>query len=192
MQKPKRRKVHYVDNKQFLEAIIEYRKAIKEADAKGLPKPRIPEYIGDCLLKIATKLSTLPKFINYSFREEMIMDGVENCIEYFEGFNPEFRAGEEGAPPPNPFAYFTQTVYYAFLRRINEEEESRYALYANFQETMTCDFNELKDDEGNQLMPQSMYDNINLFMKRFETKQAEKKAKRKKAKVGLQKFIDNE
>jgi hypothetical protein len=186
----KRKSVHYVDNKKFLQAIIDYRKQLKEAREKGIPEPQFPEYIGECLLKIATGFSTKPSYVNYSFREEMIMDGVENCIKYFEGFDPEYNSGVEGAPPPNPFAYFTTTIYRAFLRRIKEEEEERYALYSNFSETITCDMTELMDDNGNHLMPQGMYDNINQFMKRFEDKQKELKEKRKQAKIGLQKFID--
>lgn len=181
-----------MDNKKFLEAIVQYRKERAEAREKGLPDPQLPDYIGECLLKIARGFSTKPSYLNYSFREEMIMDGVENCIKYFDGFDPDYNSGVEGAPPPNPFAYFTTTVYRAFLRRIKEEEEVRYALYSNFVETMTSDYQNLIDDDGNKLMSQGMYDNINEFMHRFEEKQKELKEKRKQAKIGLQKFIDSE
>jgi hypothetical protein len=186
----KRKSVHYVDNKKFLQAIIDYRKELKAAREKGIPLPQLPEYIGECLLKIATGFSTKPSYVNYSFREEMIMDGVENCIKYFEGFDPDYNNGVAGAPPPNPFAYFTTTIYRAFLRRIKEEEEERYALYSNFNETMTCEHQFLTDEDGKSVVSQGMYDNINEFMLRFEKKQLELKEKRKQAKIGLQKFID--
>jgi hypothetical protein len=105
---------HYVDNQKFLAAIVAYRDKVEIAKIKGRPKPRIDEYIGDCFLKIATHLSYRPNFINYMYKEDMISDGVENCVQYIDNFNPE--------KSKNPFAYFTQIVYYAFLRRIAKEK----------------------------------------------------------------------
>jgi len=105
---------HYVDNQKFLAAIVDYRDRVEIAKIKGRPKPRIDEYIGDCFLKIATHLSYRPNFINYMYKEDMISDGVENCVQYIDNFNPE--------KSKNPFAYFTQIVYYAFLRRIAKEK----------------------------------------------------------------------
>lgn len=105
---------HYVDNQKFLAAIVAYRDKVEIAKIKGRPKPRIDEYIGDCFLKIATHLSYRPNFINYMYKEDMISDGVENCVQYIDNFNP--------AKSKNPFAYFTQIVYYAFLRRIAKEK----------------------------------------------------------------------
>ncbi len=105
---------YYVNNKEFLEAIVVFRTkmlAAKEADTE---LPRIPRYIGDCFLKIATHLSYKPNFVNYTFREDMISDGVENCVQYINNFDPE--------KSKNPFAYFTQIIYYAFLRRIQKEK----------------------------------------------------------------------
>lgn len=106
---------HYVNNKEFLQAIIEYKKKIKESESKGLPKPRITNYIGDCFLKIATHLSYKPNFVNYMFREDMISDGIENCVQYINNFDPEKSS--------NPFAYFTQVIHFAFLRRIQKEKK---------------------------------------------------------------------
>ena len=106
--------VHYVNNKDFLDAIIEYKKSVKEAEEQGLPKPRIPKYIGECFLKIANHLSFKPNFVNYIFKDDMISDGIENCVQYIHNFNPE--------KSQNPFAYFTQIIYYAFLRRIQREK----------------------------------------------------------------------
>ena len=113
---PKRkRSEHYVNNKEFLAALIDYRQEIEIAKVKDLPKPRIPRYIGECFLKIATHLSYKPNFVNYMFKEDMISDGIENCVQYIYNFDPE--------KSRNPFAYFTQIINYAFLRRIQKEKK---------------------------------------------------------------------
>jgi hypothetical protein len=109
---------HYVNNKEFLAAMIEYRNARIKAEEAGEPKPRVPEYVGECIYKIATHLSYKPNFINYSYKDEMISDGIENCLQYINNFNPE--------KSNNPFAYFTQIIYYAFLRRIAKEKKQTY------------------------------------------------------------------
>jgi len=106
---------HYVNNKDFLEALIQYKESVKRAAAAGKPKPRISNYIGECFLKIANHLSYRPNFVNYMFKDDMICDGVENCVQYVDNFDPE--------KSKNPFAYFTQIIYYAFLRRIQREKK---------------------------------------------------------------------
>jgi hypothetical protein len=182
----KKKKQHYVDNQKFFAEIVVYRKKLQEARSSGLEDPRIPDYIGECIWKIAEKLSTKPCFINYSYRDEMVSDGIENCIMYFKDYNPEI--GQ------NPFAYFTQVIYYAFLRRINKEEKNRYTMYKHFQETMVQqhDIGLFSDSEGNHLIPTQMYDNINTFMDKFEKKEEAKKLKRKQAKEGLSKFYEEQ
>lgn len=106
---------HYVNNADFLTAIKEYREKVQSSVAAGTPKPQVSEYIGECILKIANHLSYKPNFINYTYREEMISDGIENCLMYIDNFNPEKSS--------NPFAYFTQIIYYAFIRRIQKEKK---------------------------------------------------------------------
>ena len=106
---------HYVNNRELLEALIVYRAKVANAKENDLPKPRITNYLGECFLKIATHLSYKPNFVNYMFREDMICDGIENCLQYIDNFNPEKSS--------NPFAYFTQIIYYAFLRRIQKEKK---------------------------------------------------------------------
>jgi hypothetical protein len=108
-------KEHYVNNKDFLHAIIQYKKKVELAQKNGDPKPPVGEYIGECFLKIAQHLSYKPNFVNYMFKDDMIGDGIENCITYINNFNPE--------KSTNPFAYFTQIIYYAFLRRIQKEKK---------------------------------------------------------------------
>ena len=111
----KKRSIHYVNNKDFLIALIEYRKSVELAEQRGDPKPQITNYIGDCFLKIATHLSFKPNFVNYIFKDDMISDGIENCVQYIHNFNPE--------KSQNPFAYITQVIHYAFLRRIQKEKK---------------------------------------------------------------------
>ena len=111
----RKRSEHYVNNKEFLAALIKHREDIEIAEIQGKDKPRIPRYIGECFLKIATHLSFKPNFVNYMFKEDMISDGIENCVQYISNFNPE--------KSQNPFAYFTQIIHYAFLRRIQKEKK---------------------------------------------------------------------
>jgi len=108
-------KPHYVDNKKFLKAMIEYREKCSVAEEKDKKKPDVTNYIGECFLKIANHLSFRPNFINYTYRDDMISDGIENCLQYMSNFNPE--------KSTNPFAYFTQIIYYAFIRRIQKEKK---------------------------------------------------------------------
>ena len=110
----RKRSEHYVNNKEFLAALIKYREDKEIAVLQDKPKPPIPRYIGECFLKIANHLSFKPNFVNYMFKEDMISDGIENCVQYIHNFNPE--------KSQNPFAYFTQIIHYAFLRRIQREK----------------------------------------------------------------------
>jgi hypothetical protein len=114
---------HYVNNADFLVAMKEYRIKVLAAKELGLTKkdtgyPQVTPYIGECLMKIGTHLSYKANFINYSYREDMILDGIQNCLQYIDNFDPEKSS--------NPFAYFTQIIYYAFLRRIAEEKKQTY------------------------------------------------------------------
>ena len=109
--------IHYVNNKEFLQAIVERKTLIKEAESVGESPPQITNYLGECILKIANHLSYRPNFINYTYREEMISDGIENCLQYIDRFDPEKSS--------NPFAYFTQIIYYAFVRRITKEKKQQ-------------------------------------------------------------------
>ena len=111
-------KPHYVDNKEFFKHMVEWKKIVIEAESCDEKRPPVTDYIGECFLKIANHLSYRPNFINYPFREEMIGDGIENCLMYAHNFNPE--------KSKNPFAYFTQIIYYAFLRRIEKEKKQNY------------------------------------------------------------------
>ena len=113
----KKKTEHYVNNKQFLTAMVEYKEQCKLAETEKEIRPPVTHYIGECFLKIANHLSYRPNFINYTYKEDMISDGIENCLQYVSNFNPE--------KSNNPFAYFTQIIYYAFIRRIQKEKKQQ-------------------------------------------------------------------
>lgn len=117
----KAKPVHYVDNKKFYEALVEYKKQIDHANANNLEKPRVSNYIGECFLKIATHLSYKANFINYTFKDDMISDGIENCLTAVEKFDP--------TRGTNPFAYYTQITFFAFVRRILKEKKQQATKY---------------------------------------------------------------
>ena len=121
-----RKKQHYVDNEKFLVVMTDYREKYLQAKDEEEELPIIPDYAGECFLKIAERLSHRPNFINYAFREEMVSDGIENCVMYASNFNPE--------KSTNPFAYFTQIIYFAFLRRIEKEKKQLYIKYKTMEE----------------------------------------------------------
>ena len=132
----KKKSEHYVNNKELLEALIVYRAKVAAAAGQGKSKPRITNYLGECFLKIATHLSYKPNFVNYMFRDDMISDGIENCVQYIHNFDPE--------KSRNPFAYFTQIIHYAFLRRIQKEKKqleikTKIIEKSGFDEVMTVD-----------------------------------------------------
>ncbi len=153
----RKRSEHYVNNKEFLYAIVAYKQDIKDAEEAGLPKPVIPRYIGECFLKIATHLSYKPNFVNYMFKDDMVCDGIENCVQYINNFNPE--------KSTNPFAYFTQIIHYAFLRRIQKEKkqlEIRQKIIerSGFDEVFVADEGG-KTSEYNQIKDAIQYRNNN-------------------------------
>tara|TARA_A100001011_G_scaffold369029_1_gene423923 strand:+ start:258 stop:803 length:546 start_codon:yes stop_codon:yes gene_type:complete len=123
----KKQNEHYVNNKEFTQAVAEHNEAVKLAVSKGETPPRMSDYIGECIYKIATRLSTRPNFINYTYRDEMICDAIENCIQYIRNFNRE--------KSNNAFAYVTQICYYAFLRRIQKEKKQVFVKQEILKET---------------------------------------------------------
>lgn len=173
------KKAHYINNGDFLKALVEYKKQCKAAKKEGKEDPSIPNYIGECFLKIAEHLSRKPNFISYSFRDEMILDGVENCLMYFRNFDPK--------KSKNPFAYFTQIIYFAFLLRIAREKKHLYVKYKATEQFGILDEAEMYDDENGNLKQFILYDNISEFIHTFEET---KKAKKKKKAKGLENFIE--
>jgi hypothetical protein len=185
---PRAKSEHYVDNKKLFAEMKIYLESVKEAEESGASRPRVPEYIGECLLKISTRLSTKPNFINYTYRDEMISDGIENCINYIGNFNPE--------KSDNPFAYFTQIIYYAFLRRIQREKKQLYIKHKSLERSLILDQLATQGESGPDSGDQSAYVNLETpymidFVENFERKEEEKKQARKKKK-GLENFVEED
>ena len=126
MARTKRASIHYVNNAEFSSAVVDYVKTVMEAKTSESVLPIVPDYIAECFLKIAEGLSHKSNFIRYTYREEMVMDAVENCLRAIENYNIEAatRTGK-----PNAFAYFTQISWYAFLRRIAKEKKQQDIKY---------------------------------------------------------------
>jgi hypothetical protein len=176
--------VQYVNNADFLEAINKYQLACKEAEESGDEKPIIPNYLGECILKIATKLANRPNFINYSYKEDMILDGIENCIQYFDNFDP--------SKSKNPFAYFTQIIWFAFLRRIDKEKKQSYIRGKLIRDNTIEQF-ELQDhDAGGD---DDFHNSYVGFMQQhgtFDADYEEKKKKKRKPKPSLDELFGDE
>ena len=139
--KPKE-KPHYVNNREFSEAVVEYCTEAQKSKSEGATSPVVPDYIASCFLKIAEGLSHKANFVRYTYREEMVMDAVENCLKAIENYNIEAatRSGK-----PNAFAYFTQISWYAFLRRIQKEKKQQDIKMKFISEADVSEF--LDDDE---------------------------------------------
>ena len=141
MSRTKKKSEHYVDNKKFLQAMIEYKDKCDKAEKRKRKHPPVTNYIGECFLKIANHLSYRPNFINYTFRDDMISDGIENCLQYLKNFNPD--------KSNNPFAYFTQIIYYAFIRRIQKEKKQSNIKYKMIEQANIDEFAVLPGDTNN-------------------------------------------
>ena len=177
--KSEKKKEHYVNNKEFLAAMTEYKKLCVEAEESGEDKPPVSNYIGECFLKIANHLSYRPNFINYTFRDDMISDGIENCLQYLDNFNPE--------KSNNPFAYFTQIIYYAFIRRIQKEKKQTHVKHKMIEKQSYEYFTTMEGDDT----PYSVggFDAINMLPDEAVYK-PKKKEQSSKAE-GLENFMES-
>ena len=175
----KEKKVHYVDNKQFFAEMEKWKTEIDEQEEVDDLPPMVTEYMGECFYKIATHLSYRPNFINYTYREEMIGDGIENCIRYAKNFNPE--------KSKNPFAYFTQIIYYAFIRRITKEKKQTAIKQKIIDNTATKTYDIMEGDDD-------IYSNTYMEFLRdnLDEKEIPNKPKRKRSKKGIEHFIEEE
>ena len=166
---------HYVDNKKFLAALIEYKKSIDEAKIEGKGIPQVPKYIGECFIKIATHLSYKSNFINYTFKDDMISDGIENCLTAATKFDPEKSS--------NPFAYYTQIIYFAFIRRIQKEKKHQATKYKIIENLDMDAIMQGSDDTeaGRQLIDYLKKQLDNIDPEKRETPAQTKTRKRKAA-----------
>jgi DNA-directed RNA polymerase specialized sigma24 family protein len=177
---------HYVDNQRFLLEMTEYQNERKTAKENGIELPPCPDYIGECFLKIAQRLSFRPNFINYAFREDMISDGIENCVQYMNNFNPE--------KSKNPFAYFTQIIYYAFIRRIQKEKKQLYIKYKTMDSNSSLGDNvEVSADDTQNYVYETMTNDqkVNMydFISNFEEAKKKKKVATTKKSTSLELFM---
>ena len=172
--------VHYVDNAKFLQAMKDWKEQCKEAEETGDETPRISDYIGECFLKIANGLSYRPNFINYTYKQEMISDGIENCLQYIHNFNPE--------KSKNPFAYFTQIIYYAFIRRIQKEKKQTHVKHRMIEKQEYLPYVTMDGDQTNYSV--SGFD-INVMVP-DEAVYKPKKKETKDDPKGLENFMDND
>ena len=164
---------HYINNKEFLKCLIDYQADVKRCKKEGNPKPYVTDYIAMCFLQIAQRLSYRPNFINYTYKDDMISDGLENCLAYMHNFNPD--------KSTNPFAYFTQIIYYAFLRRIQKEKKQQYIKYKVYTDQKTNleeEHEKLSNDFINEKGSADFHIHIKEFIDEMERKEKEKKHKR--------------
>ena len=160
---------HYVDNKKFYDALVEHIDACKLAVAEGREKPQISNYIGECFIKIATHLSYKANFINYTFKDDMISDGIENCLAAADKFDP--------VRSTNPFAYYTQITFYAFVRRIQKEKKQQVA---KFKMLESVDLEQLLSmSEGDEEFANHI---IEMIRKQVDTVDVDKRTIKPKAK----------
>ena len=175
------KKEHYVNNKEFLEAMKTYRKSVNKAKREKKEKPLVTNYIGSCFLKIANHLSYRPNFINYTFRDDMISDGIENCLQYLDNFNP--------AKSNNPFAYFTQIIYYAFIRRIQKEKKQTTIKHKLI---MDSNYDDVALQPGDDAEFKNQFRDFlqkNLKMEDTQPKKVEKKVKKKRVRKSTSKLF---
>ena len=172
-----RSKRHYVNNKDFYEAMVKYKAEVDQAVLEDKPKPRVPRYVGECLMMICNKLSTKPNFMSYSYRDEMVADGIENCLASVDNFDPN--------RTQNPFAYFTQIAWNAFIRRITKEKKQAYIKHKNFENSGIMDeLWEGGEGAGPMVKHNSYSDDI---IRNFEDKLTKNT---KRVKMGIEKFTE--
>jgi hypothetical protein len=145
----KKKPLHYVNNKEFYAAMVKYKAACNLAVEEGREQPRIPNYLGECIYKIAMRLANRPNFINYSYKEEMIGDGIENSIANITSFNPD--------KYDNPFAYFTQIIWHSFVQRINKEKKQQYVKYKSLEVAMISNDQHSFQDSDDRMVSGSGY-----------------------------------
>lgn len=169
---------HYVDNAAFLAALKTHRANRQRALETNTEAPLVPEFIGECFLKIATHLSYKPNFMSYTFREDMISDGVENCLVYVDNFDPDKSS--------NPFGYFTQVIYYAFVRRIQKEKRHTYIRFKLIEQSVINGGAQTNVEGATVPHVDSgmlKFDNVQDFITRYDSYTASRRERRRQSKA---------
>lgn len=163
-------KSHYINNKKFFDEMVEWKTKVNESREVGDPIPPVTSYIGQCFVEIAENLAKKPNFMNYAFKDDMIGDGVENCLMYCSNFDP--------SKSNNPFSYFTQIIYYAFLRRIQKEKKQTLIKYKYLKSLDT------KGDLSDYLKHMGISEEEEMYLSKIDEDKP-KKVKKKKKRKGL-------
>lgn len=179
MKKTKNKNLHYVNNPEFLEYMKIHIESVNKAKETKSKPPQVSDYIGECIYSIASKLANKPNFVNYPFREDMISDGIENSLQYINNFDPEKSS--------NPFAYFTQIIYFAFVRRIQREKKQLYTKYRFIEEFLTHDVSDEHHLNNTKYGSDQADLNMHEFIQNFEIS---KEKKRNKNKILKKKGLD--
>lgn len=183
----KKSRKNYVNNAEFYQAMVEYKNACKDAEESGDEPPRIPNYIGECIYEIANRLSYKPNFINYSYRDDMISDGIENAVMCVRNFDPD--------KSKNPFAYFTQVIYFAFIRRIQKEKKQLYVKHKVVENSVlsgTAVNNSEHSNQGGAAFIDLNNDYMSDFVENYEASMEKKKKQKETKKEGLEKLYDED
>jgi len=171
----KKKPIHYVNNKEFYAALVEYRKKCLAAEAEGAELPRVTNYLGLCIYNISNRLANRPNFINYTYRDEMISDGIENALANIRSFNPD--------KYDNPFAYFTQIIYNSFIQRINKEKKHQYIKFKSLENAIISNDQYVFQDSDDRNVGSSGYNEAAIHViSSFETSLQKKKDEAKKKK----------
>jgi DNA-directed RNA polymerase specialized sigma24 family protein len=175
--------VNYVDNSRLFEALVTWQKDCRRAKRKKFPKPQLPEFVAVCMMKMATRLSQKAGFVNYTFVSDMIGDALESCLRYIHNFNPK--------KSTNAFAYITQIIHNAFIRRIQKEQKQLYVKMRIIDQADFVDSYERQsgdDAHYNNSYVTYLQENKGDVIAKFENWKESKKSKanaKKKAKAGL-------
>ena len=178
-------KPHYVNNKEFSQAVMDYAISVRSAkDVDGVP-PKVTNYIATCFMKISEGLSHRPNFVRYTYREEMVMDAVENCLRAIGNYNIE-TATRTGRP--NAFSYFTQICYFAFIRRITKEKKQQDIKFRFIERMGVEDFVAMGMDAEGAAETQAYVDTLRQRISQVKTKDAAVKQFAKEEKAQAEKL----
>jgi hypothetical protein len=180
-----KQKPHYVDNKLFSHSVVEYVEECNKAKEAGTEVPKVTDYIATCFMKISEGLSHRPNFVRYTYREEMVMDGVENCLRAINNYNIETatRTGK-----PNAFSYFTQICFFAFIRRITKEKKQQDIKFKFIEKMGIDDFVQMGMDNAGASQTAQYVDTLRTRISQVRTKDEAIKVFAKEEKAKKQKL----
>lgn len=173
----------YINKEQFHLALVEYKDQVNEAKANNTKPPRLSNYLGECFIKLAHNLAKRPNFNQYTYKDEMISDALEDIMLYIHNYDPNNNK-------KNPFGYFTKICWYAFVNRIHTEKTEQYIKCKATESFGTLDEEELYELDDETIQQVQLYDNLYQFVEQYESNLQKKKSKTKQKLKGLEKFIE--